>query len=733
MRDERAFEEFVEARSLALLRHARLLCGDPDWAVELAELGLAAAYRRWPELDPAGADALARQAILTAQLGRPGRRGPRLPQPAHSVSAAGEAAEVVWRALDGLPVRRRAVLVLRYAEALSDTEIADRLRCRPEAVAAEAAAGLAALGRILRGRGRPEELLPAALADPPWPTAGAVPAPAAAGGARPDAATPGWGPGAVELGELERRPTVAGVLARAGRDRRRRRAVRAGWAALVAAVAAVAVAVPATVGAGRGEPTGPVPPTAPAAAASQLGLLDWPARGSLVGDQQLLRAALASWRAGTPEATWPADAVSVLYAGEVGGAQVVLLQGVDRASRARVAEVAGTADAGGLRLVRTDPLVARIPVIALSDAELAGPGQTAPGSSGAGTDAALAPATTAGPAPTGPAAAGPPGRLRLLGPPADGSELYVREPGQPASGPLRRLDHDGTGLSEPFDSPGETYVVVLDPAAGRPAAAPTSASPAAAQPGSPTGSPSPSAVGPGTVGPGAGSPGAGGPGQPSGAGSAAGGSGVVSPARLTAVPDVVEYGVQTLTAAAPPAPSYGWYTDARLLAELLREPVRVAALGPGRRWVSRAGPGRGHEFSAQGYEVVSGDQRLVSMVVRLDGRVLCTDLVRLGAVSEPPPVRLVVHRCVAPRYAAGVVQLLAGPGMAAVAVTLAAERPGQRRYQKSFRAPPGTPATSGFTAAGFIDGGFPTGAGRALAATAAGRPYGRALLPAYRR
>jgi hypothetical protein len=208
---------------------------------------------------------------------------------------------------------------------------------------------------------------------------------------------------------------------------------------------------------------------------------------------------------------------------------------------------------------------------------------------------------------------------------------------------------------------------------------------------------------------------------------------VVSTARLTASPDLVEYAVPTLAVAGPAVPSYGWYTDGRLLAGLLHHPARVAAIGPGFRWRPRTGPARGHEFHSQGYEVTSAGQRLLSVVVRLDGRPLCADLSPLGRAGSPPQAKLVVQRCAAPRFGAGVVQVIAPPGTATVALTLATDRPGQRRYQRSFRAPAGTASAVGFVGAGLIDAGFPTGGGRALASTAAGRPAGRGLLPAYRR
>ncbi len=723
MRDERGFEEFVEARLPGLFRHAHQLSGDPVRSTDLVEQGLVAAHRRWRELDPDGADELARRTILTALLRRHGRsRGPARPPrpvgPAGSDGPArpdgGDGTEVVWRALAGLPVRRRAVLVLRYADGLTDAAIADRLGARPEAAAAEAAIGLAALGRILRGRGRPEDLLPAALAGPPAanPAVGSAAGsagPATVGATQVGAGESGGGQsGAGESGghsggrgsgggRFGGRGVSAGdVFARVRRERRHRRAVRAGWAAAVVVVAVGAVAVPATVGAGKDGTVEPAPAVAAAADAARRGLLDWPARGSLTGDQQLLRSALASWQADAPAAERPQDAISVLYAGEVGGARLVLLQALDPAGQARVAEV--TAGAGGPRLTRTDPLLARIPVLAVPAAAA----DPAAGSTGP---------TPSAPGSAAPPAAGSPARLRLLGPPAEGRALYVRDgSGQPAA-PLRRLERDGTGLSEPFAAAGPTYVVVLDPAdPGTPAAAGTGS---AAGPDGDSTDPPAGAAGTAT--------------------GLRGGSGVLNTGRLAAVPDMLEYGTPTLPVTGPTAPSYGWFADGRLIAQRLHRPARVALLGPSFRWQVKSGPARGHEFRSQSYEVTSGGQRLLSVIVRLDGKVLCADLTRLSAAAAVPAVPLVANRCLAPRYGAGIVTVLAAPRTSAITLTLAAARPGQRAYRHPFRIPAGAPASAGYVGAGLIAGNFPTGAGRADATSNRNTRAGRALLAPYRR
>jgi hypothetical protein len=398
----------------------------------------------------------------------------------------------------------------------------------------------------------------------------------------------------------------------------------------------------------------------------------------------------------------------VLYAGDVGAARLVLLQGLDPAGQARVAEVTGLAGGTALRLTRTDPVVPRIPVLAVVDGgPTTGTDQPGTGDPATGSSAAGVPGTASAPAGgPGPPAGAAPVRLRLLGPPAPGTALYTRAggAGKPALTPLHRLDVDSTGFSEPLDPPGQTYVIVLDPTAP--------AAPAGVPAGVPTGTASPPA---GSAAPGL-----------------LGGSGLVNAERLTAQPDTLEYGTPTLAVAGPAAPSYGWFSDGRFITKLLHRPARVASLGPRFSWRAKAGPARGHVFQSQSYEVTTGAERLLSVVVRLDGKVLCADVVQLGRAAAPK-VPLSVSRCVAPRYGAGVVQALAAPGTATVTVTMVPAKPGQRRFQRPFRVPAGVPASTGFVVAGLIESGYPTGVGKAEAATAAGTRSGHALLATYKR
>ncbi len=88
------------------------------------------------------------------------------------------------------------------------------------------------------------------------------------------------------------------------------------------------------------------------------GLLDWPARGSLGEDQQALTAAVAAWKAKVPAEEAPTSAVGMLYAGELDGRQVALVQALDKNGTPRVAQLSGFRSTA-YRLVHAEPLTGR--------------------------------------------------------------------------------------------------------------------------------------------------------------------------------------------------------------------------------------------------------------------------------------------------------------------------------------------------------------------------------------
>ena len=69
--------------------------------------------------------------------------------------------DIIWRSIRQLPVRQRAIVVLRYYEQQSEAEIADILGIRPGTVKSQASAALTNLRRLLAPETAPFEGEPA--------------------------------------------------------------------------------------------------------------------------------------------------------------------------------------------------------------------------------------------------------------------------------------------------------------------------------------------------------------------------------------------------------------------------------------------------------------------------------------------------------------------------------------------------------------------------------------------
>lgn len=131
------FEEFVLARTPALLRFGYLLTGDAARAEDVLQEALIDVHRHWSRVVGAGApEAYVRRAMVNEYVSwRRLRSSRELPGeiPDESASEAPEAGvaerDAVWRALGRLPRRQRAVLVLRFYEDLPESQIAAALGC----------------------------------------------------------------------------------------------------------------------------------------------------------------------------------------------------------------------------------------------------------------------------------------------------------------------------------------------------------------------------------------------------------------------------------------------------------------------------------------------------------------------------------------------------------------------------------------------------------------------------
>ena len=170
-RDPAAFAEFVAARSSALHRTAYLMVGERQLAQDLLQEAFTKTYVAWPSLrDPAKAEAYTRKVITTTAISWYRRKSwqerpsDTIPEKSHS----GHADELtqrewVWSALQDLPARQRAAIVLRYYEDLTEAQTAAALGCAVGTVKSQVHAGLKTLRTTLDSRGGHLDLLPADL------------------------------------------------------------------------------------------------------------------------------------------------------------------------------------------------------------------------------------------------------------------------------------------------------------------------------------------------------------------------------------------------------------------------------------------------------------------------------------------------------------------------------------------------------------------------------------------
>lgn len=150
---EPGFEEFVAARGPRLLRVAWLLTGDAHLAEDLLQTVLARTWPKWGRIVAENPEAYVRKALVNthASWWRRKWRGEvphgELPErPAQENRYADvDLEQALGAAVRALPVRQRAVVVLRYFEDLSVTETAEVLGCTEGTVKSQASKALRAL------------------------------------------------------------------------------------------------------------------------------------------------------------------------------------------------------------------------------------------------------------------------------------------------------------------------------------------------------------------------------------------------------------------------------------------------------------------------------------------------------------------------------------------------------------------------------------------------------------
>ena len=132
---DQEFRDYVQTRSRALLRTAYLLTGNRADAEDLLQSALAKTYLAWDRIEDRSAlDGYVRRAIVNTHISWWRRRRveefptDELPDQAvtdHAVSS--DMQEALRRAVDRLPQRMRAAIMLRYYDDMTEAEVAEVL------------------------------------------------------------------------------------------------------------------------------------------------------------------------------------------------------------------------------------------------------------------------------------------------------------------------------------------------------------------------------------------------------------------------------------------------------------------------------------------------------------------------------------------------------------------------------------------------------------------------------
>ncbi|WP_307870861.1 SigE family RNA polymerase sigma factor [Micromonospora sp. C51] len=153
------FREFVEIRYADLIRTAYLLTGSRHAAEDLVQIALMRAMGRWRQVDEPMA--YVRRIMVNERTKIWRRFGSReflagvtdswRPQsePGRDIAQDVVVRDEMLAALHDLPPRMRAVLVLRYWEDLSESQVAEALGCSVGTVKSQSSRALARLRKVL--------------------------------------------------------------------------------------------------------------------------------------------------------------------------------------------------------------------------------------------------------------------------------------------------------------------------------------------------------------------------------------------------------------------------------------------------------------------------------------------------------------------------------------------------------------------------------------------------------
>ena len=156
MTPDSEFAALYEHRARDLRRVAFLLCGSWTQAEDLTQTSFAKLYAAWPRLrDPQAAEAFLRTTLTRTYIDASRRSWRRerpvadLPDHLASPQVGSEDRLVISDALEQVPPRQRACLVLRYYVDCTVEETARVLGCSEGTVKSNTSRGLDALRRVL--------------------------------------------------------------------------------------------------------------------------------------------------------------------------------------------------------------------------------------------------------------------------------------------------------------------------------------------------------------------------------------------------------------------------------------------------------------------------------------------------------------------------------------------------------------------------------------------------------
>ncbi len=164
---DKAFEDYVVARSAALLRTAYLLTGNRADAEDLLQTALAKTYLAWDRIrDREALDGYVRRTLVNTQTSFWRRKRPESlydeppERPGRDVHADADLHDALWTALARLGKKQRAIVVLRYYEDLTEAETASLLGISVGTVKSTTSRALATLRQDASLRDDPRAALP---------------------------------------------------------------------------------------------------------------------------------------------------------------------------------------------------------------------------------------------------------------------------------------------------------------------------------------------------------------------------------------------------------------------------------------------------------------------------------------------------------------------------------------------------------------------------------------------